>query len=342
MNSPRPNSAPQKSLEDVRRSLKELRPPSSTPRGDPSFMDLLKNPTPNDGQAFPGFRSIQESLKRSSPPPQRQSRWSTPFMPQSSHNIFNKEREGNVKEDDKDSGTTLTRPYSYEELGKRLGELRSAGAVKDGKEWFSLEELQGRIAKLVELEKQENRLGGQYADIRKSIFTSIANQAKPAQPFPIQTILGLGAQLTPDYTRLPPQAELVERYFHPDHMSSEEKMKLELQRVRDEFKMSENDCGSARVQIAQLTLKIKHLSAVLHKKDKHSRKGLQEMVQRRKKYLKYLRRTDWDSYCLVLSKLGLRDVPEYKAPDYKSKSTTKAKSKKSKSKKRKRKMKAYK
>jgi len=148
MNSPRPNSAPQKSLEDVRRSLKELRPPSSTPRGDPSFMDLLKNPTPNDGQPFPGFRSIQESLKRSSPPPQRQSRWSTPFMPQSSHNIFNKEREGNVKEDDKDSGTTLTRPYSYEELGKRLGELRSAGAVKDGKEWFSLEELQGRIAKL--------------------------------------------------------------------------------------------------------------------------------------------------------------------------------------------------
>jgi hypothetical protein len=52
-----------------------------------------------------------------------------------------------------------------------------------------------------------------------------------------------------------------------------------------------------------------------------------------------LRRTDWDSYCLVLSKLGLRDVPEYKAPDYKSKSTSKAKSKKSKSK-GKRKMKA--
>jgi hypothetical protein len=69
--------------------------------------------------------------------------------------------------------------------------------------------------------------------------------------------------------------------------------------------------------------------------DKHSRKGLQEMVQKRKKYMKYLRRTDWDSYCFVLSKLGLRDVPEYKAPDYKSKATTKAKSKKSKSKRRK-------
>lgn len=38
------------------------------------------------------------------------------------------------------------------------------------------------------------------------------------------------------------------QYFHPDHMSSAEKMKLELKRVRDEFKMSENDCGSVRVQ----------------------------------------------------------------------------------------------
>lgn len=61
--------------------------------------------------------------------------------------------------------------------------------------------------------------------------------------------------------------------------------------------------------------------------DKHSRKGLQEMVQRRKKYLKYLRRTDWDSYCLVLSKLGLRDVPEYKPPDYKSKRSSSGKTK---------------
>ncbi|KAE9467709.1 hypothetical protein C3L33_00380, partial [Rhododendron williamsianum] len=105
-------------------------------------------------------------------------------------------------------------------------------------------------------------------------------------------------------------------YFHPDNMSSSEKMKLELQKVRDEFKMSESDCGSARVQVAQLTTKIKHLSTALDKKDKHSRKGLQAMVQRRKKLLKYLRRTDWDSYCLVLSKLGLRDNPDFKILTY--------------------------
>lgn len=38
------------------------------------------------------------------------------------------------------------------------------------------------------------------------------------------------------------------QYFHPDNMSSAEKLKLELKKVRDEFKMSESDCGSARVQ----------------------------------------------------------------------------------------------
>ncbi|KAI9089548.1 hypothetical protein K1719_029153 [Acacia pycnantha] len=76
--------------------------------------------------------------------------------------------------------------------------------------------------------------------------------------------------------------------------------------------MSESDCGSFRVQVAQLTTKIKHLSSVLHKKDKHSRKGLIAMVQKRKRLLKYLRRTDWDSYCFVISKLGLRDNPDTK------------------------------
>ncbi|KAI3761492.1 hypothetical protein L1987_51909 [Smallanthus sonchifolius] len=118
---------------------------------------------------------------------------------------------------------------------------------------------------------------------------------------------------TPKYKLYPPKETLVEKYFHPDHMSSAEKQKLELKSVREKFKISKSDCGSARVQVAQLTTKIKHLATVLHKKDKHSRKGLQAMVQKRKKLLKYLRRTDWDSYCFCLSELGLRDSADYKA-----------------------------
>ncbi|KOM27260.1 hypothetical protein LR48_Vigan406s007000 [Vigna angularis] len=98
---------------------------------------------------------------------------------------------------------------------------------------------------------------------------------------------------TPTFSLEPPKPHLVEKYFHPDNMSSAEKMKTELAKVRDEFKMSESDCGSARVQRC------------------HSRKGLVAMVQMRKRLLKYLRRTDWDSYCFVISKLGLRDNPDH-------------------------------
>uniref|UniRef100_A0A0D9WMH0 Small ribosomal subunit protein uS15c n=1 Tax=Leersia perrieri TaxID=77586 RepID=A0A0D9WMH0_9ORYZ len=239
--------------------------------------------------------------------------------------------------------------YSYDELGKRLSELRPApapAAGKDMKEWFSVEELSQRLKRLREMDKEERGRAlqsGMGTGLLRKAIVSLKDQEKTnnlsaAQIMPV--LVGFGSrEATPAYMLRKPQNELVERYFHPDHMSSAEKMKLELQRVRDEFKMSENDCGSARVQVAQLTTKIKHLSVTLHKKDKHSRKGLQEMVQRRKKYLKYLRRTDWDSYCLVLSKLGLRDVPEYKPPDYKNKSSSSSSKTKAK-RKSKRKMKA--
>jgi small subunit ribosomal protein S15 len=138
--------------------------------------------------------------------------------------IFDREQERKPgDEEDKDSDTTLMRVYSYEDLGKRLGDLRPAGAVKDGKEWFSLQELQGRIAKLVQLEKQEARLGEKFGAIR-SCFASLAKPPSPAKPpekplpgkgLPLQTILSLGTQMTPDYTGLPPQEELVERVRLP-------------------------------------------------------------------------------------------------------------------------------
>ena len=38
------------------------------------------------------------------------------------------------------------------------------------------------------------------------------------------------------------------QYFHLDNMSSAEKLKIELVKVRDEFRMSDSDYGSGRVQ----------------------------------------------------------------------------------------------
>lgn len=43
--------------------------------------------------------------------------------------------------------------------------------------------------------------------------------------------------------------------------------------------------------------------------DLHSRRGLEGMIEQRKKLLQYLRRKDWDEYCILISKLGLRDKP---------------------------------
>ncbi|XP_041017093.1 uncharacterized protein LOC121259530 isoform X2 [Juglans microcarpa x Juglans regia] len=166
----------------------------------------------------------------------------------------------------------------------------------------------------MEDKETESRIGGvSFKDLRESLLRMKISDDEKAKKSSIQRMDILG-QLgrTPNFMLQPPKEHLVEKYFHPDNMSSAEKLKIELAKVRDEFKMSESDCGSARVQVAQLTTKIKHLSSVLHKKDKHSRKGLIGMVQMRKRLLKYLRRTDWDSYCLVLSKLGLRDNPNYK------------------------------
>ena len=74
------------------------------------------------------------------------------------------------------------------------------------------------------------------------------------------------------------------------------------------FQSSENDTGSTEIQVALLTEKITDLSEHFktHKKDHHSRQGLLRMVNRRRKLLDYLRRTDINRYRGLISRLGLR------------------------------------
>uniref|UniRef100_A0A0E0A5T1 Small ribosomal subunit protein uS15c n=1 Tax=Oryza glumipatula TaxID=40148 RepID=A0A0E0A5T1_9ORYZ len=389
---PTPPSSPPRRIpaspppDDVRRSLHLFRNPhpssAAAANPSPSFADVFRaRPAPPTGRAtgadaFP-FSALRESLNKNLgtnptasavPLPgaaaANPTDWSSILSSRQRHDgmplpesVFGREMRGNARRgrDGKVEEQQFIRLYSCNELGKRLSELRPP-VGKDGKEWFSVEELSRRLKKLREMDREERALqSGLGTDVLRDAIVTLQTKDLKTNNFAIgeclmklmdnlfvtddavvtfgllvaaaSALMAFGSQATPAYLLGKPQQELVERYFHPDHMSSAEKMKQELQSVRDEFKMSENDCGSARVQVAQLTTKIKHLSTTLHKKDKHSRKGLQEMVQRRKKYLKYLRRTDWDSYCLVLSKLGLRDVPEYKPPDYKSKRSSSSKTK---------------
>lgn len=80
------------------------------------------------------------------------------------------------------------------------------------------------------------------------------------------------------------------------------------QEVIDDFKLSEDDTGSANVQVALLTSRIKHLAKhfKIHKKDLHSRKGLLRLVSKRKKLLAYLKNKDNKHYAELISRLGLR------------------------------------
>ena len=70
----------------------------------------------------------------------------------------------------------------------------------------------------------------------------------------------------------------------------------------------ERDTGSSQVQIALLTERIRYLTehCKIHKKDNHSRHGLVKLVSKRKKHLKYLRRTSPGDYSKLIKKLEIR------------------------------------
>ena len=71
---------------------------------------------------------------------------------------------------------------------------------------------------------------------------------------------------------------------------------------------NEKDTGSPEVQIAILTDRIITLTEHLktHKKDFHSRRGLQQMVGKRRNLLNYLMKKDVLRYRAIIEKLGIR------------------------------------
>jgi small subunit ribosomal protein S15 len=75
-----------------------------------------------------------------------------------------------------------------------------------------------------------------------------------------------------------------------------------------EHARSQGDTGSAEVQIAVLTRRIADLTDHLkiHKQDHASRRGLLQMVGRRRRLLDYLKREDIERYREIIAKLGLR------------------------------------
>ena len=78
--------------------------------------------------------------------------------------------------------------------------------------------------------------------------------------------------------------------------------------VIQQFRVHEGDSGSAEVQIALLTERIKYLTEhfKVHKRDHLSRRGLLRMVGQRRRLLDYLKATKVERYRAVVKELGLR------------------------------------
>ena len=72
--------------------------------------------------------------------------------------------------------------------------------------------------------------------------------------------------------------------------------------------VSKNDVGSPQAQVSILTTRIKEVTEHLqtNKHDNMARRGLIQMVGKRKRLLKYLERNDFESYKATVATLGLR------------------------------------
>ena len=75
-----------------------------------------------------------------------------------------------------------------------------------------------------------------------------------------------------------------------------------------EFGKNDQDSGSASVQVAILSERIRNLTEHLkeHKKDFGSRRGLLAMVGQRRSLLDYIKSGDVATYKGLIDKLGLR------------------------------------
>ena len=80
------------------------------------------------------------------------------------------------------------------------------------------------------------------------------------------------------------------------------------QRITEEYQVHKNDTGSADLQVAILTERIRQVTDHLriHKKDVHSRRGLVTMVSKRRRLLKFVSNDDVNRYQNLISRLGLR------------------------------------
>ena len=84
--------------------------------------------------------------------------------------------------------------------------------------------------------------------------------------------------------------------------------KEKVQDLTKEFGNKDNDTGATETQIAVITERIRNITSHMknNKKDHSGRRGLVNLVSKRRKLLHYLRNNNGESYKNILEQLKIR------------------------------------
>ena len=104
--------------------------------------------------------------------------------------------------------------------------------------------------------------------------------------------------------------DAMQKMYSLDHASNRQLVKAKIAQAIIEFQEKPGDTGSTQVQVAVLHTKIVSLSehCNANRQDKHSRRGLEIMMEKRRKLLQYLKRKNFAKYNDVIKRLKLRPV----------------------------------
>mmetsp|Transcript_469 Transcript_469/g.1148 ORF Transcript_469/g.1148 Transcript_469/m.1148 type:complete len:249 (+) Transcript_469:75-821(+) len=102
-------------------------------------------------------------------------------------------------------------------------------------------------------------------------------------------------------------SDRVKKLLNLHNGNQKEVVKAQKQQAMEIFQVREGDTGSSAVQVIALTTRIQQIQTHYskHKKDKHSKRGLDALYVRRRKLLDYMERKDFESYRKVVKTLGL-------------------------------------
>ncbi|XP_073418735.1 small ribosomal subunit protein uS15m [Dendrobates tinctorius] len=109
--------------------------------------------------------------------------------------------------------------------------------------------------------------------------------------------------------------DVVKRILSLDMASQSDKLKIKIQQLVEKVRRSPDDTTSTEVYVAALTARIQNFKEhiQIHPKDKANKRRMLMSIDRRKKLLKFLRRTRYESFEHVCTQLGIEYTfpPEY-------------------------------